>query len=100
MEATGLGVYYGIKHLMESIDKFPSTGLSNGLNKQLRIIIQGFGNVGYHSAKYFSAETSVICIAEYDGYIYNENGLDFSGLKKYYDNNGTICGFWCMCIIF
>eukprot|EP01083_Nonionella_stella_P252730 870418_1 len=93
VEATGLGVYFGIKHLMESIDKFPQTGLKNGLNKTNRVIIQGFGNVGYHSAKYFAVETTVICIAEYDGYIYNENGLDIQALKKYSDNNGTICGF-------
>ena len=89
-EATGLGVYYGIKSLMEKITSFPSTGLSDGLDKKNTVIIQGFGNVGYHSAKFLSADATVICIAEYDGYVYNENGLDIAALKTHFDKTGFV----------
>jgi len=96
-EATGLGVYYGIKHLMDRI-----TGLNklnnnyfkqNGLNKNIKIVIQGFGNVGYYCSKYFNQDAKIIAIIEYDGYIYNSNGIDVDKLKKYYDKQGTILGF-------
>lgn len=40
-----------------------------------------------------SSETTVIAIAEHDGYIYNEKGLDIDALKKHFDSNGTVCGF-------
>ena len=95
-EATGLGVYYGIKHLMDRITDISSNNnyfKQNGLNKNIRIIIQGFGNVGYYCSKYFNQDATIICIIEYDGYIYNSNGIDIDKLKKYYDEEGTILGF-------
>eukprot|EP01083_Nonionella_stella_P006897 19967_1 len=93
-EATGLGVYYGMRHLMDRIEEFPTAGLKKGLNKRkTRVVIQGFGNVGYHCAKYFSEETRIICVAEHDGYVYNDKGLDINGLKQHFDQAKTICGF-------
>mmetsp|Transcript_45354 Transcript_45354/g.75268 ORF Transcript_45354/g.75268 Transcript_45354/m.75268 type:complete len:531 (-) Transcript_45354:130-1722(-) len=92
-EATGLGVYYGIKHLFDRIDEFPHLELTKGLNKNNTVVIQGFGNVGYHSAKYFSQDATVIGIIEYDGYVYDENGLDIEKLKQHRDSTGSICDF-------
>jgi len=92
-EATGLGVFYGVRHLLDNIDKFPHLGLANGLSKKNTVVIQGFGNVGYYSAKFFSTESTIICIAEYDGYVYNESGIDIEALKQHFDAKGTITGF-------
>lgn len=51
--------------------------------------------VGYHSALFFQERglSKVTAIAERDGYIVNENGLDIPKLKEYFDTNGSILGF-------
>ena len=92
VEATGLGVYYGIKHLLDRIADY-SNEISVGLDINKTCVIQGFGNVGYHAALFFSNDCKVTGVGEYDGYVTNENGLDIIALKKYFDENKTICGF-------
>lgn len=52
LEATGLGVYYGVRHLLDRIADF-DTDLSVGLEGKT-VVVQGFGNVGYFAAKYLS----------------------------------------------
>lgn len=51
-EATGLGVYYGIREFLGYPEVQKKTGLS-GKVEDTRVVIQGFGNVGYHAAKFF-----------------------------------------------
>lgn len=92
-EATGLGVFYGVRHLMDHVESFPHLGLSKGLTKDNTVVIQGFGNVGYYSAKFFHSEATVICVSEYDGYVVNRDGLDIDALKAHFDAKGTITGF-------
>lgn len=68
-------------------------GLSPGM-KDKTIIIQGFGNVGRHTAEFVhKAGAKVIALAEHDGGIINENGLDIEELKTYHQRHGTITGF-------
>lgn len=97
VEATGLGVYYGIKHLLDDLstyDKDNSTGLSNGLDMNKTCVIQGFGNVGYHAGLFMAEDCKVVAVGEYNGYVTNENGLNIEELKEYYDrNNRSIIGF-------
>lgn len=92
IEATGLGVYYGIKHFFDRIGEF-TNDISIGLDKKKSVIVQGFGNVGYHAALYFSNDCNVIGISEKDGYIYNKNGININKLKEYFDDNKTISGY-------
>ncbi|MBI2819419.1 MAG: Glu/Leu/Phe/Val dehydrogenase [Acidobacteria bacterium] len=59
-----------------------------------RVIIQGFGNVGSEAARHlYQEEYRVIGIAEIDGGVYNENGLDIISLMEHRQKNGTIVGF-------
>src|SRR5436305_2484711 len=51
-EATGLGVYYGIRELCNIAEDMKKIGLTTGIEGK-RIIVQGLGNVGYHAAKFF-----------------------------------------------
>lgn len=45
--------------------------------KGKRVIVQGFGNVGYWASRYFIEEGAILVgVAEYDGSIYNSNGID------------------------
>ncbi|MGB8537536.1 MAG: Glu/Leu/Phe/Val dehydrogenase [Acidobacteriaceae bacterium] len=59
-----------------------------------RVIIQGFGNVGSNAAKLMMERGyKIIGIAEYDGGLYNSNGIDIHSLLEYRQRNGTVMGF-------
>nr|WKN35287.1 Glu/Leu/Phe/Val dehydrogenase [Tunicatimonas sp. TK19036] len=75
-EATGRGVFYGIREAVSIAEDMKNLGLTPGLAGK-RIIVQGLGNVGYYSAKYLQEGGAIITgIAEYNGGIYDPNGLD------------------------
>jgi glutamate dehydrogenase (NAD(P)+) len=90
-EATGLGVYFGTQYLMQHADRY---GLENGMEGKT-CTVQGFGNVGYHAAKFFQerGKTLVTCIAEYNGCIFNPAGLDVEAVNDYKNAHGTLLGF-------
>ena len=47
-----------------------------------RVIVQGFGNVGSNSAKHLAEKGyTIIGIAEYDGGLYNADGIDIAALE-------------------
>ena len=59
-----------------------------------RVVIQGFGNVGGMAAKLMSrAGFKIVCIVEYDGAVYNADGLDILALMKHRNETGSITGF-------
>ncbi len=59
-----------------------------------RVIIQGFGNVGSNAAKLMMEKGyKIIGIAEYDGGLFNPNGIDIHSLLEYRQRNGTVLGF-------
>jgi glutamate dehydrogenase (NAD(P)+) len=59
-----------------------------------KVIVQGFGNVGSNSAKLlWEKGYKVIGIGEYDGALFNANGMDISELLEWKARHGTIHGF-------
>jgi len=75
-EATGLGVFYGIREMVSIKEDMKKLGWETGLEGK-RIVVQGLGNVGYWTAKFFhEAGALVVGISEYEGAIYNPKGLD------------------------
>jgi glutamate dehydrogenase (NAD(P)+) len=59
-----------------------------------RVVIQGFGNVGGMAAKLMArAGFKIVCIIEYDGAVYNAQGLDIPALTRYRNETGSINGF-------
>ena len=59
-----------------------------------RVIVQGFGNVGSNAAKLMSdGGYKMIGIAEYDGGLFNPNGIDMDNLLEYRDRNEDSHGF-------
>jgi glutamate dehydrogenase (NAD(P)+) len=59
-----------------------------------RVIIQGFGNVGSNAALLMhNAGYKVIGIGEWDGGLYNANGIDVHALWEFRQKEGTIHGF-------
>ena len=79
-EATGRGVVYvtleALRHLNLPIE-------------QATIAVQGFGNVGSHTARIMQQQGArVIAVSDVNGGIYNANGLDIPELIRRYHNNG------------
>jgi len=93
VEATGLGVYYGVRELVNKAEYMSKVGLTVGVAGK-RVIVQGFGNVGSHAAKYFHQHgAKVVCIVERDLYIYNPEGLDIPALIKFSQAMKTLANF-------
>ncbi len=89
-EATGLGVYFGVREACSIADDMKAVGLSTGVEGKT-VVVQGFGNVGFHAAKYFEENGArVIAIAEYDGAIFNPKGLDIVNVDLHRKETGSI----------
>ena len=59
-----------------------------------RVVIQGFGNVGGMAARLMArAGFRIVCIVEYDGAIYNPNGLDITALMEHRKETGSVRDF-------
>ncbi len=92
-EATGLGVFYGIREVCNMPDVMQKLGLTVGIAGK-RVIVQGLGNVGYHSAKFFrEAGAIVVGLAEFEGAIYNANGLHEDEVFQHRKSTGSILNF-------
>lgn len=92
-EATGLGIFYGIREVCSMPDVMQKLGLGVGIEGKT-VIVQGLGNVGYHAAKYFQqAGAKIIAIAEYEGGIWNDNGLDVDAVFEHRKTTGSISHF-------
>ena len=92
-ESTGLGIFYGTKELLNTESFLKKTGLSYGVANK-RIIVQGFGNVGFWAAKFFSKDgAKIVGIVEHNSAIYNEDGFDVDDVKNFYNKNGSVYGY-------
>jgi len=61
---------------------------------ETRVIVQGFGNVGGMAAKLMKrAGFKIIGVIEYDGAVYNRNGLDVEALMLHRKETGSIVDF-------
>jgi glutamate dehydrogenase (NAD(P)+) len=92
-EATGQGVYFGLREAMNQTEDMKELGLTPGIEGK-KIIVQGLGNVGYYSAKFCQEGGGIIVgIAEREGGIYNEKGLDVAAVFKHRQESGFILDF-------
>jgi glutamate dehydrogenase (NAD(P)+) len=92
-EATGRGLMYALCEACRSADDMAALGLAPGLEGK-RLVIQGLGNVGYHTAKFCrEAGGTVIAIAEREGAIYNPKGLHEDDVVEHRRRTGAILGF-------
>ncbi len=92
-EATGLGVFFGLREVCNMPDVMSRMGMTTGVIGK-RVVVQGLGNVGYHSAKFFQdAGAKIIGLAEYEGAIMNENGLDVDAVFNHRKSTGSILNF-------
>lgn len=93
VEATGLGVFYGIREACSIKEDMDKLGLTTGVVGK-RIIVQGLGNVGYHAAKYFEKAGAILVgLVEYNGAIYSENGIDLDAAQAHRATTGSLLNF-------
>ena len=92
-EATGLGVFFGIKEVCNMADIMAKLGLTTGIEGK-RVVVQGLGNVGYHSALFFQqAGAKIVGLAEFEGAIWNYDGLDIDAVFNHRKTTGSILDF-------
>lgn len=93
-EATGRGVFYGLRELCDTHDAMKKVGLDKGLRGK-KVVIQGLGNVGSFTGSIMQNEgdVTIIAVSEYEGSIYSEKGIHIEDLLAYRKQNGSILGF-------
>jgi glutamate dehydrogenase (NAD(P)+) len=92
VEATGRGVYFGIREVCESAEVMKSLGLARGVAGK-RVVVQGLGNVGYHAAKFLrDAGAVLVGLAEFEGAIASAKGLDLDQVVAHRRERHSILG--------
>ena len=93
-EATGRGVFYGLKEMCDDKDMMKELGMDLGIAGKT-MVIQGMGNVGSYAGLISQNEgdVKVIAVSELEGTIHDPSGLDMDKLIKYRKKNETIIGF-------
>src|SRR5207248_2563259 len=77
---------------MNVLRKFLHT--KNKTVEGLRIVVQGFGNVGFHTARLLELRgATIIAVSEKAGGIFNEKGIDVEAAGRFYRENGTLVDF-------
>ncbi len=93
-EATGRGVQYSIQEFFRHPEDVKRAGLTQGIGGK-RIVIQGFGNVGYHAARLLTIEddAKITAVIKSEGVLIDENGLDIDALHEHILEHKTMKGF-------
>jgi glutamate dehydrogenase (NAD(P)+) len=92
-EATGRGVFYGVREALANLDDMKKIGLSPGIDGK-RVVVQGLGNVGFHAARFLrEAGAIIIAVAEFEGAVHNPKGLDVEKLLQHRRSTGSILNF-------
>jgi glutamate dehydrogenase (NAD(P)+) len=92
-EATGRGVYYGLRETCEVVEDMSRLGLTPGL-KDKRFVVQGLGNVGAHAARFLiEAGAVLVGVGEIRGGIHNPDGIDLDALLAHRAERQTVLDF-------
>jgi glutamate dehydrogenase (NAD(P)+) len=92
-EATGRGVFYGLREVFNDEKLLKQIGATKGI-KGKTMVIQGMGNVGSYTGLISQAEgdVKIIGLSEMEGTIYSADGIDMQAALDYRKANGTILG--------
>jgi glutamate dehydrogenase (NAD(P)+) len=92
-EATGRGVYFGIREALNSTAAATGIGMRPGVEGKT-FVVQGLGNVGYHAAKFLTeAGARMVGVAEFEGGIHAPHGIDLNPLMEHRAQTRSILGF-------
>ncbi len=92
-EATGRGLFYGVREACGITEDMKALGLTTGLAGN-RFVVQGLGNVGFNAARFLVEGGAILVgISEREGGIHNPKGLDLDKVVAFRKENNTIIGF-------
>jgi glutamate dehydrogenase (NAD(P)+) len=93
-EATGRGVFYGIREACSIEEDMQKLGLSKGIEGKT-MAIQGLGNVGSYTAMISQDEggVKIVGIGEVEGAIYKADGIDIHDLIRFRKETGSILNY-------
>ena len=96
IEATGRGVVFGLREFFRHPEDVKLAKMEGDSLEGKKVIIQGLGNVGYYTASILQKEdgAKIIAILEWDGALYDPNGLDVEDVFQYkVANKGGVTGY-------
>lgn len=92
-EATGLGIFFGLREMCRMPEVMKKLGMNVGVEDK-KVCVQGLGNVGYHAALFFQqAGSKIVGLAEYEGAIWSNEGLDVDAVVAHRKKTGSILNF-------
>lgn len=93
-EATGRGVFYGLRELFNDTKFIKSIGMTPGIEGKT-MVIQGLGNVGSYAGIISQNEggVKIIGVSEQEGTIVDNNGIDIEKLVAFRKKTKSILGF-------
>ena len=93
-QATGSGVHYVVREFFAHPEDVARTGLDGGLEGKA-VIVQGFGNVGFNTARYLVEEEGVrlVGVIERDGAILSDAGLAPDDVAEHRRETRGVKGF-------
>jgi glutamate dehydrogenase (NAD(P)+) len=92
-QATGRGVFFALRESVNDEEVMKPLGFKTGLAGK-RVIVQGLGNVGYWTAKFIQEGGGILIgLAEREGAIYSDSGLDVESVLKHRNETGSILKF-------
>ena len=84
-EATGRGVMIALEHALRNKKKS---------FEDLKVAIQGFGNVGSHAARLMAQKgAKIVAVGDHKGGVENSDGLDIEALMTWVTQKRTVAGF-------
>ncbi len=94
VEATGRGVFYGIREAVGIEEDVKKLGLTKGIAGKT-LVIQGLGNVGSYTGLISQQEgdAKIVGVVEYEGSIHNPKGIDIEALMNHRKESGSIMTF-------
>ena len=93
-EATGRGVFYGVRQACLDEKLMDKLGMPVGIAGKT-MVIQGLGNVGSYTGTISQDEggVKIVGVGEVDGCVYNADGIDIHKLLEYKRETGGIANF-------
>ncbi|MBL7826652.1 MAG: Glu/Leu/Phe/Val dehydrogenase [Saprospiraceae bacterium] len=93
-EATGRGVFYGLRECVSHAEDMKKLGLEKGIAGKT-MVVQGLGNVGSNTAIISQQEgdVKIVGVSEREGSIHDPNGIDIEKLLAFRKETGSIIGY-------
>ncbi len=93
LQATGRGVHQSLKEFFRHPEELKKYNIK-GNYEEKNVSIMGWGNVGMNTGRSLNEDgIKIICVAEKEGMLFDEKGINIRNLIEYKEEKGSIVGF-------